>query len=467
MMYKSKAVARMGLLVGLGVLSSFASAFIDDAKILIDRALNSPTLTVRYSGAAASMVELRINGISLGTRTVNAAKNSGETNFSLDLAALSNGENDVEVRLFDKSGKLIGTQKSKITSDDPSDSPVRLVNPKMGSTIMGPVEIKVGFGKELRNVYVSFFVNNQFRSMTNLAPYSFVWDTTREPNGWHELEAWIVDENSSTLKTKKTKVFVNNPSGRTNRRNPPVEPTAVPNTGPAATGNPSTLRNTGGGSTIAGAIPTAEAPGLSGVAVPNAVNAVTSAASGLKATKIEAGITAGPKLMAPGSAAKASAKPMTGAKPTMQIQVSGPNVSNVVPSMAMLPITRGSKVSYKGTFTITLDSVPITFDVQPRVTDGVPLTPVRHLLEAAGGEVDWQNDSKTMTAFTDGREIYVRIGDRIAKINNLPVEMEIAPFLEKGRTIVPLSFIRDSLEVEIQFDSKTGHVLITSAKKKN
>jgi hypothetical protein len=71
-----------------------------------------------------------------------------------------------------------------------------------------------------------------------------------------------------------------------------------------------------------------------------------------------------------------------------------------------------------------------------------------------------------MKADADGRQIIVRIGDRFAAINDLQVELEITPFLEKGRTIVPLSFIRDSLEVNVDYDPVTGHVLITSVKKK-
>lgn len=465
MAYTRKAITRLIGLAVLGTASAMASAFFDDAKILIDRALNSPTLTVRYTGAAASMVELRINGISLGTRTVSPSKKSGETNFSLDLATLADGDNDIEVRLFDKNGKLIGTQKSTISSDDPSSSPVRLTNPKMGATAMGPIEIKIGFGKELKNVYVSFFVDNQFKSMTNAAPYSFVWDTTREPNGWHELEAWVVDDTSTTFKTRKTRVFVNNPSGRTERRTLPVDPVVVPNTAKVATGvgggvKPMPMPNSP--ATIANPVNVATAPSLTGVAVPNAINAVTGAASGLKTTRIDGGATAGAKLMTPvaAKAVPASAKPGR-----MEIKVVPPTVNSVTTAVSMVSVTKGTRMPNIGTFSISLDSKPIEFDVLPRVQDGVPLTPIRHLLEGAGGEVDWQNDAKAMTAFTQGHEIYVKIGDKIAKINDLPVEMEIAPFLEKGRTIVPLSFIRDTLSVEIQYDPKTGHVLITSLKK--
>jgi hypothetical protein len=470
-----KGFARWIALGAFAALGTFASAFIDDAKILIDRALNSPTLTVRYSSAAAAMVELKVNGISLGTRTVSPSKKSGETSFHLDLATLADGENDVEVRLFDKSGKLIGTQKSTIVSDDPTASPVRLANPRMGATVLGPVEIKVGFGKELKNSYVSFFVNNQFRSMTNQHPFSYVWDTTKESNGWHELEAWVVDETSATFKTRKTRVFVNNPSGRTERRTLPVEPiTSTVPAAKAATGSQTGLRNVAAPTTaVAGTIPTVTPPKVAGVAAPNDLRTQTGTANGLKPAKADVGVTAGAKLMVPTAALKTAATTTPAPKGVsaperpgvMEIKVSAPKVAPVTPALSMVSVTKGAKVAYSGKFAITLDAKVIEFDVQPRVTDGVPLTPIRHLLEGAGGEVKWNHDAKEVAAFTDGREIYVRIGDRIAKINNLPVEMELAPFLERGRTIVPLSFIRETLDVEIQFDSKTGHVLITSAKK--
>jgi hypothetical protein len=40
--------------------------------------------------------------------------------------------------------------------------------------------------------------------------------------------------------------------------------------------------------------------------------------------------------------------------------------------------------------------------------------------------------------------------------------METAPYIDRGRTIVPLSFIDDALNVNVDYDKETGHVLITS-----
>jgi hypothetical protein len=131
----------------------------------------------------------------------------------------------------------------------------------------------------------------------------------------------------------------------------------------------------------------------------------------------------------------------------------------------MVQITYGQRLNNVATFSVLLNSKYVEFDVAPRVEKGVPLTPFRHLLEQAGGEVNWNNGSKIIDAKSDGRSIWLKIGDKIAKVNDLSVQLELAPFIENGRTIVPLSFIRDSLDVNVEYDPTTGHVLITSKKK--
>src|SRR5438270_623843 len=68
-----KNLRRIIILAGLAALSVCANAIMLDTHIVIDRALNSPTLTVRYTGATVALVELKVNGESIGTRAVSAA----------------------------------------------------------------------------------------------------------------------------------------------------------------------------------------------------------------------------------------------------------------------------------------------------------------------------------------------------------------------------------------------------------
>lgn len=473
-----KFMTRLGILAGILSVAAMSSAILLDADIVIRKALNSPNFTVKYTGAAAAMIELRVNGTSMGTRNVSPSKSSGEVDFALDMSSLDDGENEIEVRLFDRNGKLLGTQRAVVTTGDEMPSPVRMTAPRMGSTVQGPIEIKVGFGRELKNAYVSFFVNDQFKAMTNVAPFSFVWDTTAETNGWHELQAWLVDENSFTFKTRKVRVFVNNPGGRTDRRipTPPatapvVTPMATPvkvptakvtapvRTAPVAAPRASTAPAATAIKAATNAAVT-KAPVVDLQPAMNAVTAITANSVGMKpAPGISA--TTGPKLVMPTLS-------VTKANPTSLSNVQGPSVSTAAMAAntaRMVSITKGQRLPNIGTFAVLLNSKVVSFDVQPRVQDGVPLTPLRHLLEEAGGKVDWENFSKTLLADAEGKNIMVKIGDRIAKINELPVEMEIAPFIDRGRTIVALSFIKDALQVDVEYDRQTGHVLITSVKK--
>ncbi len=475
MSMKRKTIATIAIMAGLVVLGGTAHAMslpIDDAKILINRALNSPTLTIQYSGVNAATVELLINGTSFGTRTVSSVTKKGETNFTLDLSMLSDGDNDVEVRLFDKDGRLIGTQKSIVSSDENSKGPVYMVSPKMGATVLGAVEIKVGFGRELKNTYVSFFVNGQFKSMTNMAPYSFIWDTTREANGWHDVEAWIVDDTSNTYKTKKTKIFVQNPGGRSERvttavPTPPVTAPVEPATPTAkvAVAKVPTAKVAIAASPVVNVVPSVSL----GVAATNPVPVSVGGARSMKAIGEGTVVSMGNRNIQP--TVTTNVAKVAPIRSTIDIKVVNPKVTSIAAKVApKLAVTspntvRGTRVNYTGTYSISLNSAPVVFDVQPWVQDGVPLTPFRALFEQAGGKVDWENLSKAVSATGMGKDVYFKIGDKYAKVNKIDVSMEMAPFIERGRAIVPLDFVRDSLNVDVQFDPATGHVLITSKKK--
>jgi hypothetical protein len=479
-----KKLTSLAMMAGVAVLATSAQAFmVDDAKILIDRALNSPTLTIKYSGAAATLVELKINGTSFGTRTVNG-KSSGETNFNLDLTLLADGDNEVEVFLYGKDGALVGKQKTNITSSSGDKGPVYLVNPKVGSTVKGTVDIKVGFGKELRDAYVSFFVNSQFRSMTNNPPFSYLWDTTREASGWHEIEAVVVNGQGETFKTPKTRVFVDNGGGRTTRHVVKPEPVRDPNlpVGPKITPEPKATP----------VDPTA----IAGVLISNAVTSVTGARADLKPTTASSeGVMMDQRNIAPkvadikvpevkapevktppqtantaGTASANKTVANTTNNSVIQVKNTGAGTAagnvNTAASSGMITIAKGQRLpNMSGALTILMNAQPVTFDVAPRIENGIPLTPFRHLFESAGGSVDWDNLSKELKADGDGNNVWLKIGNKTARINKIDVDMEIAPFLERGRTIVPLSFIRESLSVDVQYDPKTGHVLITKAKK--
>lgn len=113
---------------------------------------------------------------------------------------------------------------------------------------------------------------------------------------------------------------------------------------------------------------------------------------------------------------------------------------------------------------IVFDDSPIAFDVPPRVERGVPFAPFRQIFEHTGGVVQWFGKSQTVHAFNSRSEIELHIGALEALVNNQPLKLESKPYLDRGRTIVPVSFVRDALDVSVQYDPATGHLRIESKK---
>jgi hypothetical protein len=120
---------------------------------------------------------------------------------------------------------------------------------------------------------------------------------------------------------------------------------------------------------------------------------------------------------------------------------------------AFRPISRKS-------FDVAFNNNIINFDVAPRIENGLPLAPFRAIFEHNGGKVKWFNEAKIVRATDSDREIEIKIGSKDAKVNNQSITMEAVPYLDHGRTIVPLSFVRDSMDVKVTFDKETGHLLI-------
>jgi len=128
-----------------------------------------------------------------------------------------------------------------------------------------------------------------------------------------------------------------------------------------------------------------------------------------------------------------------------------------VAAPASLP---GFRTTTRKTFDVAFNNTIINFDVPPRVENGLPLAPFRAIFEHTGGTVKWFNDSKVVRAYDSDREIEIKIGAREAKVNNQSLPLEAVPYIDRGRTIVPLSFVRDAMDLKVTFDEATGHLMI-------
>ncbi|MBA3726923.1 MAG: hypothetical protein H0W86_10835 [Armatimonadetes bacterium] len=502
-------VKRFLAAAGATLLAAAAFSFVYvDATIRFIRSSESPSLGVQYSGAKAAKISLRINGVNVGSKNLNADRSKGLVAFKIERGTLGQGDNIIEAFLYDAKGKLLGTEKTTVYAQTKDKQPVYVRMPKGGAAVQGTVEISVGLGIEMREAYVSFFVDKQFKSLKNYPPFSYHWDTTQESNGWHEIEAWTFDRSQTTRKSQPVRVLVNNPGGRTERQDPEVAPKPEPATKPAPKPEPvsAAAKPAPKPATKPAAKPgpktepvapapkpatkpvTKPAPNPAPVVAPAPKPAPKLATKPATKPAPKPVVTPKPasepilpdvspmaKPTNPPVYAEAAPKPVTKPAPAITIKPAAPGAKPEVikpapkpevttsapaPKSITMKIAPGTRLE-NGAVTISVDGKSVEFDVVPRVDGGVPLSPFRHLFESAGGEVNWQKFEKICTAKGLGKEVWIKIGGLYAKVNGKEFKLEVVPFLEKGRTIVPLSFISEALNFNVDFDPATRHVLIT------
>ena len=74
------------------------------------------------------------------------------------------------------------------------------------------------------------------------------------------------------------------------------------------------------------------------------------------------------------------------------------------------------------------------------------LMPLRVIAEALGYQVDWEQAAQKIKL---GDTITLTIGETVFTKDDHLISIEMAPSLEAGKTLVPLSFFREIAEINI------------------
>ena len=111
---------------------------------------------------------------------------------------------------------------------------------------------------------------------------------------------------------------------------------------------------------------------------------------------------------------------------------------------------------------VVLNSKTLDLLVQPELREGISLAPLREIFEASDGVVYWYPVEKRVRATRPGTEMDLTIGNPEVTVNDNLRTLQVAPYIKHGRTMVPLQFIADTLDVTITFNPKTGQICLTS-----
>lgn len=95
------------------------------------------------------------------------------------------------------------------------------------------------------------------------------------------------------------------------------------------------------------------------------------------------------------------------------------------------------------------------------INNGRTFLPIRAVIEAMGGEVEWSASDKRVSIYLKDSKIHLWIGNKMVKVNGSTKESDVAPYIsDKGRTMLPLRFIAENLDCQVDWDGLTKKVTI-------
>lgn len=115
--------------------------------------------------------------------------------------------------------------------------------------------------------------------------------------------------------------------------------------------------------------------------------------------------------------------------------------------------------------TLKINGEQIITDTSPEIKNGRTFIPMRAMFEAIGIEVNWNDETKTVTAINnkDNSKMELTIGKDTATINGNTIKLDHAPYISNGRSMVPVRFIGENFNYTVNWDENIKQVILTNS----
>ncbi len=128
----------------------------------------------------------------------------------------------------------------------------------------------------------------------------------------------------------------------------------------------------------------------------------------------------------------------------------------------LLSLTLLSIPSFAKAIQITLDGKVLTSPSAPIQEKGTTLVPLRVISENLGAKVDYNKVTSEITLTKNNTHILLTIGKATVKVNGVVSELQTSPKVINNTTMVPLRFISENLDCQVEWISQKSLVVITT-----
>ncbi|WP_052440697.1 Ig-like domain-containing protein, partial [Geobacter sp. OR-1] len=177
--------------------------------------ITSPADANRVSGTVSINVSAADNvGVTKVEFFVNGALKGADTNtpylYSWDTSALPPGSYTLTAKAYDAAGNVSQTSRSVTVENDMVSPAVAVTAPADNAVVNGTITINAAASDNVGVSMVEFYTNGVMLSASNIAPYSYTWDTKSVTNGTYILTARALDNNGNVTNSSVVTVTVNN-----------------------------------------------------------------------------------------------------------------------------------------------------------------------------------------------------------------------------------------------------------------
>ncbi len=98
----------------------------------------------------------------------------------------------------------------------------------------------------------------------------------------------------------------------------------------------------------------------------------------------------------------------------------------------------------------------------PIIKDGRTLVPIRAIIEAFGGTVNWDGSTQTVVLGYCDDTVTLSVGSTLAYVNDKSEILDVAPQIINGRTMLPIRFIAESFDFDVLWIGEYSCIAITN-----
>lgn len=109
---------------------------------------------------------------------------------------------------------------------------------------------------------------------------------------------------------------------------------------------------------------------------------------------------------------------------------------------------------------IVFNGLNIYSDVKPFIQSARTLVPVRVIAENLGAQVEWLERDNSVTIFKEGTTIRLVLNSKVAVVNGVIKQLDVAPIATTGRTFLPVRFVSEYLGAEVDWQEGSFAVVI-------